>query len=73
MPFLWKILRQLSQRKLTRSSKGVHGGYELARPANLIVLSQVIKLTQRQNPTTHCFRGVTACDPSVLVYFMPTW
>jgi len=62
MPFLWKILRQLSQSKLTRSSKGVRGGYELARPAKLIALTQVIKLTQRQNPATRCFLGMTACD-----------
>jgi Rrf2 family transcriptional regulator, iron-sulfur cluster assembly transcription factor len=63
MPFLWKILRQLSERKLTRSSKGVHGGYERARPANLIALAQVVKLTQRQNPATRCFLGEMACDP----------
>ena len=36
-PFLWKILRRLSQKKLVRSFKGVRGGYELARPARLFL------------------------------------
>lgn len=36
MPFLWKILRLLTQRRLIRSFKGVRGGYELARPAEKV-------------------------------------
>ena len=43
MPFLWKILRNLSRKRLVRSFKGVRGGYELARSAELITIKQVLE------------------------------
>ncbi|MBV9610531.1 MAG: Rrf2 family transcriptional regulator, partial [Acidobacteria bacterium] len=42
MPFLWKILRNLARKKLVRSFKGVCGGYELARAAERISVSEVL-------------------------------
>lgn len=62
MPFLWKILRNLSRQELIRSHKGVHGGYELSRPAKQIALKEVIELTQRQNPATQCVLRPVGCD-----------
>jgi Rrf2 family protein len=69
MPFLWKVLRNLRHRKLIRSAKGVHGGYELACPANRISVLDVIELTQRDNPTTRCVLGrgdCAAASPCIL-------
>lgn len=46
LPFLWKILRHLAQKNVVRSTKGVAGGYQLARPANKISVLQVLKVSQ---------------------------
>jgi Rrf2 family protein len=62
MPFLWKILRTLTQHKVIRASKGVHGGYELARPARRISLIEVTKATQRANPVTRCVLDPSDCN-----------
>jgi len=62
IPFLWKILRHLNRRKFVRSFKGVHGGYELARPPKQISLIQVAQSIQQENPATHCVFGLAACD-----------
>ena len=43
VPFLWKILRDLSRRKFVRSFKGVRGGYELARSAERISVLEVLE------------------------------
>lgn len=62
MPFLWKILRKLSQEKLVRSFKGVHGGYELARPASSIRLSEVLLVGHDSGLLGECVLGLSACD-----------
>ena len=62
IPFLWKILRRLSHQNLIHSRKGVRGGYELARPANQIFVSEVIESTQRENPAARCILEKGACD-----------
>lgn len=62
MPFLWKILRHLSQEKLVRSFKGVRGGYELARPAEKITLGQILAVTPDSEFSRLCVLGLAACD-----------
>ena len=62
MPFLWKILRKLSQEKLVRSFKGVHGGYELARPASSIRLSEILFVGRDSGLMGQCVLGLSACD-----------
>lgn len=42
--FLEQILLALKRAKYLRSSKGQHGGYRLARPADKISLAEVIRL-----------------------------
>ena len=42
MQFLWKILQTLARRKLIRSFRGLHGGYELARPSDTIKISMLV-------------------------------
>ena len=62
MPFLWKILRKLSQQKLVRSFKGVHGGYELARPASSIRLSEILLVGHDSGLMGECVLGLSVCD-----------
>jgi Rrf2 family iron-sulfur cluster assembly transcriptional regulator len=62
MPFLWKILRHLSQEKLIRSFKGVRGGYELARSAEKITLGQILAVTPDSDLASSCVLGLSQCD-----------
>ena len=68
MPFLWKILRKLGQKKLVRSFKGVRGGYQLARPAETIYVSEILCASQN-NHLGQCILGLEQChdqDPCPL-------
>ena len=73
VPFLWKILRHLRGRKLIRSFKGVHGGYELARAPNKITVVEVVMATQENNPATRCVLGLLDCDKAHPCLLHSTW
>lgn len=62
MPFLWKILHQLTRRKLVRSFKGVRGGYELARPAKGVNLNEIFIATDGMDFRESCVLGLPQCD-----------
>jgi Rrf2 family protein len=62
MPFLWKILRNLSRKKLVRSFKGVRGGYELARSAEGISIKQVLEAANHREALTECVLGLGPCQ-----------
>lgn len=62
MPFLWKILHKLSEQKLVRSFKGVRGGYELARPAHAIHVSEVLAAGRERDHMTSCLLGLADCS-----------
>jgi Rrf2 family transcriptional regulator, iron-sulfur cluster assembly transcription factor len=62
MPFLWKILRKLGQKKLVRSFKGVRGGYQLARPAETIYVSEILAAGRGVNQLGGCILGLGQCD-----------
>ena len=57
--YLEQILLALKRAKYLHSSKGQHGGYRLAKPANKITLAEVIRL----------FDGALAPTESVSQYF----
>jgi Rrf2 family cysteine metabolism transcriptional repressor len=57
--YLEQILLALKRAKYLRSSKGQHGGYRLAKPADKISLAEVIRL----------FDGALAPTESVSEYF----
>ena len=42
--YLEQILLALKRAKYLRSSRGQHGGYRLARPANKITLAEIVRL-----------------------------
>ena len=62
MPFLWKILRVLTQRKLVRSFKGIRGGYELARPAQGISINDILLAADGKDFRDACVLGLPECD-----------
>lgn len=62
MPFLWKILQMLTKRRLVRSFKGIHGGYELARDAGRIPLIEIVNVTDGREFRESCVLGLPRCD-----------
>ena len=73
MPFLWKILRNLSQKKLVRSFKGVRGGYELARAAEKISVRQVLAASPDGRHTDDCVLGLDQCNESAPCPLHESW
>jgi len=61
-PFLWKILQNLTRKRLLRSFKGVRGGYELARPARRINVLDVIDATMPAEAMSGCLLGSGNCE-----------
>lgn len=64
-PFLWKILHTLARNKLVRSFRGVHGGYELARPAKQITLAELLVAMGETEVLQGCLLGFRECDKRV--------
>jgi Rrf2 family protein len=73
MPFLWKILRNLSRKKLVRSFKGVRGGYELARGAEAITIKQILEAAHDRETLTECVLGLGACQERHPCVLHDTW
>ncbi len=64
MPFLWKILQKLARQRIVRSFKGLHGGYELARPADQITIQAMLDATDGEHDAGRCVLGLAQCDES---------
>lgn len=73
MPFLWKILQTLARNRLIRSFKGIHGGYELARPSSEITLHSVVFATDGTDFTGHCVLGLPNCGDENACPLHDTW
>jgi Rrf2 family protein len=63
--YLRKILGELRRHRLLRSVKGIHGGYELARPARAITLWEVFRVLEPDPYLDNCVlgRGQCGADP----------
>jgi Rrf2 family protein len=73
MPFLWKILQVLGRHKLIRSFKGLHGGYELARPGDEITLNTVVFATDGTDFSSQCVLGLPRCGQENACPLHDTW
>ncbi len=62
--YLRKVLGELRRHRLLRSVKGIHGGYELARPAETITLWEVFRLLEPDPYVDSCPLGRGACNGS---------
>lgn len=59
--FTLKIMRKLVAAGIVQSYKGVHGGYELARPAASITLRQVIEAVEGPYRFSRCLDSGYDC------------
>lgn len=60
-PFLGKILQTLARHKILSSTKGPNGGFGLGRPANEILLMDIIEVIDGRDMFSKCVIGVKYC------------
>ncbi len=63
--YLAKVLQQLSAAGLVRGRRGVGGGYQLARPATQITLTEVVRSVGQIDRITVCPLGIATHGPNL--------
>lgn len=71
--FMAKILRSLVRARLLKSSRGVHGGFSLARPASRISLLEVVEAIEGPLSLTNCTPDPAGCSHSADCPATPVW
>lgn len=61
--YLRKILSQLRRHRLVHSTKGIHGGYQLSKPPETIILWDVFRVLDPEPDVDMCVLGHGVCDP----------
>jgi FeS assembly SUF system regulator len=73
LPTVAKLLGQLARAGLLVSSRGVAGGFGLARPAREISLADMVEAIDGPIALTHCAQGETDCDLAECCPVRPHW
>ena len=60
-PTVSKLLKQLQRAKLVASTRGLHGGYQLARPATQISAAAILDALEGPVTLTDCSAGLGHC------------
>ncbi|QQS48814.1 MAG: Rrf2 family transcriptional regulator [Acidobacteriota bacterium] len=71
--YLSKLLSDLRRQRLIRSTKGIHGGYELARRPEEITLWEVFKILEPDPHLDTCILGRDECDLEADCPLHPEW
>jgi len=61
-PTVSKLLKQLQRAGLVRSTRGLHGGYQLSRPATQISAAAILDALEGPVALTDCSAGHGNCD-----------
>jgi len=61
-PTVSKLLKQLHRANLVTSTRGLHGGYQLARPAAQISAADILDALEGPVALTDCAAGEGHCD-----------
>lgn len=64
-PHVRKIIHELGQAELLITQRGRSGGFQLARPANTIVVGDVVRLTEGSMDVVECFSPKTNTCPLI--------
>lgn len=71
--YLRKVLGELRRHRLLRSVKGIHGGYELARPPQTITLWEVFRVLEPDPYLDMCILGRGVCTPECACEVHEDW
>jgi Rrf2 family protein len=63
--FMAKILRSLVRAQLLRSTRGVNGGFSLARPASKVTLLDILESIEGPLALTDCVPSPEECEHSM--------
>lgn len=61
-PTVSKVLKALQRAGLVQSTRGLHGGYSLARPASAISAAAILDALEGPVAVTDCAAGEGQCD-----------
>src|SRR5580700_7289751 len=61
-PTVSKLLKQLQRANLVTSTRGLHGGYQLARPATQITAAAILDALEGPVALTDCAAGEGHCE-----------
>ena len=61
-PTVAKLLNALSRNGLLASTRGIKGGYALARPATAITVGEIVAVLEGPIALTQCIKGPGSCD-----------
>ena len=73
MPTVSKVLKILQRGGLVRSTRGLHGGYSLARPAQAISAAAILDVLEGPVAVTDCSAGRGQCDIETTCGVGRTW
>jgi len=74
--YVEQILLRLRRANLVRSTRGAHGGYALARPADQVSIRDVIEASETMTFDLHCVShpvGEERCSSSHNCSIRPVW
>src|SRR6266536_136429 len=71
--YLRKVLGELRRHRFLRSTKGIHGGYELGRAPEAITLWEVFSLLEADPYMDMCVLGNKVCSPESSCAFHEDW
>ena len=71
--YLRKVLGELRRHRFLRSTKGIHGGYELGRAPEAITLWEVFSLLEADPYMDMCILGNKVCSPEASCAFHEDW
>ncbi|HSB12776.1 MAG TPA: Rrf2 family transcriptional regulator [Blastocatellia bacterium] len=71
--YLRKVLGELRRHRLLHSVKGIHGGYELARPAETITLWEVFRVLEPDPYLDACILGRGQCNSEASCALHEDW
>lgn len=57
-PYLAKIMKELVDERLLSSHRGVHGGFELARPSSQITIFEIVSAVEPIRRIDYCPLGI---------------
>lgn len=68
-----KLLKQLQRTGLVASTRGLHGGYQLARPAQAISAAAILDALEGPVTLTDCAAGAGHCEIERTCHTGRTW
>jgi FeS assembly SUF system regulator len=72
-PTVSKLLKQLHRAGLLSSTRGLHGGYQLARPAAQITVAAILDALEGPMTLTDCSAGQGQCGIEHHCRVAPVW